>query len=166
MEFGTVATILILVADWQLFRKMGREGWEGIVPFYNNYVLCRELYGSGWKFLLMYVPLYNIYFIIKLNLDWVHSFHKGNGFVAGMLLLPFVFHMILALDPEAVYRDGEVANKKPDLISAAFNNITVVPSNAKERNLDVIEKLSKMKDEGIISQEEFDKKKAELLNNI
>lgn len=28
MILEILATILILIADWQLFKKMGREGWE------------------------------------------------------------------------------------------------------------------------------------------
>ena len=28
--------ILTLVAEWMIFKKMGRQGWEGIVPFYNT----------------------------------------------------------------------------------------------------------------------------------
>ena len=47
MILEILATILILIADWQLFKKMGREGWEGIIPLYNNYVLCEEMYYSG-----------------------------------------------------------------------------------------------------------------------
>lgn len=40
MILEILATILILIADWQLFKKMGREGWEGIIPLYNNYVFA------------------------------------------------------------------------------------------------------------------------------
>ena len=164
MILEILATILILIADWQLFKKMGREGWEGIIPLYNNYVLCEEMYYSGWKFLLMFIPLYNIYFIFKLNRDWVQSFHKSTGFAIGMIFLPFIFHVILAFDSNAVYLDGKHANKTPDFI----DKIVSVPSfsGTQESSLDKIEKLSKMKDEGILTQEEFDKKKAELLNSI
>lgn len=42
-----ICGILTLVASWMIFKKMGHQGWEGIVPFYNTYVLCQELYGSG-----------------------------------------------------------------------------------------------------------------------
>lgn len=53
-----ICTILTLVASWMVYKKMGRQGWEGIVPIYNLYVLCQELYGSGWKFLLLLIPLF------------------------------------------------------------------------------------------------------------
>lgn len=72
-----ICGILTLVASWMIFKKMGHQGWEGIVPFYNTYVLCQELYGSGWKFLLLLIPLYNIYFIIKMQIDLAKAFNQG-----------------------------------------------------------------------------------------
>ena len=69
-----------------IFKKMGHQGWEGIVPFYNTYVLCQELYGSGWKFLLLLIPLYNIYFVIKMQIDLAKAFNQGAGFGIGLLL--------------------------------------------------------------------------------
>ena len=47
MILELIIGILTLVAEWMIFKKMGRQGWEGIVPFYNTYVLCQELYGNG-----------------------------------------------------------------------------------------------------------------------
>ena len=81
-----ICGILTLVASWMIFKKMGHQGWEGIVPFYNTYVLCQELYGSGWKFLLLLIPLYNIYFVIKMQIDLAKAFNQGAGFGIGLML--------------------------------------------------------------------------------
>lgn len=105
MILELIIGILTLVAEWMIFKKMGRQGWEGIVPFYNTYVLCQELYGNGWKFLLLLIPIYNIYFVIKMNIDWAKAFNQGVGFGIGLLLLPFIFQLILAFGGEQ-YRDG------------------------------------------------------------
>ena len=115
MIIRIIVGILSLVASWMIFKKMGRQGWEGIVPIYNTYVLCQELYGNGWKFLLLLIPLYNIYFGIKLYIDWAKAFHQGVGFAIGMLFLPFIFQMILAFGAYE-YRDGSKANTQPDLV--------------------------------------------------
>ena len=96
MILSLIIGILTLVAEWMIFKKMGRQGWEGIVPIYNTYVLCQELYGNGWKFLLLLIPIYNIYFVIKMNIDWAKAFNQGVGFGIGLLLLPFIFQLILA----------------------------------------------------------------------
>ena len=115
-----ICGILTLVASWMIFKKMGHQGWEGIVPFYNTYVLCQELYGSGWKFLLLLIPLYNIYFVIKMQIDLAKAFNQGVGFGIGLLLLPFIFQMILGFG-SAQYRDGTQANTKPDMVEDVVN---------------------------------------------
>lgn len=98
----------------------GPSGWEGIVPFYNTYVLCQELYGNGWKFLLLLIPIYNIYFVIKMNIDWAKAFNQGVGFGIGLLLLPFIFQLILAFGGEQ-YRDGSYTNTQPDMVENVVN---------------------------------------------
>lgn len=35
MILELIIGILTLVAEWMIFKKMGRQGWEGIVPFYT-----------------------------------------------------------------------------------------------------------------------------------
>ena len=61
----------------------------------------------------MLIPLYNIYFGIKIYIDWAKAFGKNAGFAIGMLLLPFIFQLILAFG-DAVYKDGGRANVKED----------------------------------------------------
>lgn len=98
----------------------GPSGLGGIVPFYNTYVLCQELYGNGWKFLLLLIPIYNIYFVIKMNIDWAKAFNQGVGFGIGLLLLPFIFQLILAFGGEQ-YRDGSYTNTQPDMVENVVN---------------------------------------------
>ena len=97
-----ICGILTLVASWMIFKKMGHQGWEGIVPFYNTYVLC------------------NIYFIIKMQIDLAKAFNQGAGFGIGLLLLPFIFQMILGFG-SAQYRDGTQANTQPDMVEDVVN---------------------------------------------
>lgn len=121
MQFvSLICGILTLVASWMIFKKMGHQGWEGIVPIYNTYVLCQELYGSGWKFLLLLIPLYNIYFVIKMQIDLAKAFNQGAGFGIGLLLLSFIFQMILGFG-SAQYRDGAQANTQSDMVEDVVN---------------------------------------------
>jgi len=172
MLITIITTIVSLVASWMIYKKMGRQGWEGIIPIYNIYVLCEELYGNGWKFLLMLIPLYNIYFMIKMIIDWAHAFHKGTGFAVGMLFLPFIFQLILALDANAYFGDGSKANMTPDVISNAVDKTIEYAGGAPARTqrdenaLDKIAKLAELRDRGIISEAEFNEKKAELLTKL
>lgn len=40
MILSLIIGILTLVAEWMIFKKMGRQGWEGIVPIYNTPMCC------------------------------------------------------------------------------------------------------------------------------
>lgn len=115
-----IVCILVIVGNWKIYKKMGRQGWESIVPIYNEYVLCDVLYGNGWKFLLILIPIYNIYFVIKLCIDLAKAFNLGVGFAIGLLLLPFVFNLILAFGG-AQYMDGSFANTQPDMVEDVVN---------------------------------------------
>ena len=55
-------SILTIVALWKVFAKAGKPGWAAIIPFYNIYVLCEISLGSGWLFLLSFIPCVNFFF--------------------------------------------------------------------------------------------------------
>ena len=97
MIISLICTILSLASSWIIFKKMGREGWEGIIPIYSFYVLCEVLYGKGWKFLCVLIPLYNIYFLIKLYVDWAKAFNKKAAFAIGMIFFTFHFPINISL---------------------------------------------------------------------
>ena len=44
----------MIVANWKLYTKCHRKGWESIVPYYNTYILCK-VSGSKmiWAIILM-----------------------------------------------------------------------------------------------------------------
>ena len=80
---SVILYVVMIVADWKVYEKMGRQGWECIIPFYNVYVLFQVLYGNGWKMLLLLSPFYNIYVAIKLQIDLAHGFNQFGAFVLG-----------------------------------------------------------------------------------
>lgn len=110
---GSLVFIAQMVANWFVYEKMGRKGWEGIVPFYNTYVLFEELYGNGWKFLLLLIPIYNIYLLIKCDIDFAKAFGQGTGFVLGIIFLPTVFQLIIAFSNDMVWTKAFVKKTQP-----------------------------------------------------
>ena len=103
--FSLAFAVLTLVAAWKVFVKMGYEGWEAIVPFYNLYILFKEMYGNGWKMLLLLILLYNIYVAIKFQIDLAHSFGKSTGFGIGLVFLNAVFMCIIGFDDSQYIRN-------------------------------------------------------------
>ena len=113
--FGTIMLLIYLaviiatvVAVWRIYKKANRPGWAAIVPFYNMYTLYDIVWGSGIKFLLLLIPIYNIILTIQTNLRLAKSFGKSTGFGIGLILIPPVFLMMLGFGKaEFVGVDGK-----------------------------------------------------------
>lgn len=88
--------LLFWAAVWRIFQKMGREGWEGLIPFYNAFRIFDYIYGNGWKFLFLLIPLVNIYFIFKTSMELARRMGRPSVFGVGMVFLPGVFWPLLA----------------------------------------------------------------------
>jgi len=163
----TLITILLAVDNWRIFKKMGREGWEGIIPIYNKFILFEELYGNGWRILLLLIPIYNIYIIFKFAIDLAHSFHKSSGFGIGMILITPIFKTILAFD-DSLFRDGSEANNNKDFIDDATEFVeNKIHGTASNQNVaDKLKELKRLYDDGILTEEEYEKKRKDLVDKI
>lgn len=110
--------IVMIIAEWKLFKKAGQPGWAAIVPFYNAYVLTKITWGNGWLFLLGFLPLGNIIFLIFTWIKLAKAFGKGGGYAAGLFFVPFIFLPMLAFGG-AVYQGPHQGSKKGALIACA-----------------------------------------------
>lgn len=95
-----VLCVFVLVCMWIIFRKAGKPGWAAIVPFYNLYVLFEITWGSGMRFLLLLIPIYNIILSIQTQVRLAKAFGKSGGFAAGLVFLPYIFIPLLAFGKE------------------------------------------------------------------
>lgn len=91
-------SVLLIVAMWMIFKKAGKPGWASIVPFYNIYVMYEITWGSGWRFLMLLIPFYNIVLAIQTQIKLAKAFGKSGGFAVGLIFLPYVFNPILGFD--------------------------------------------------------------------
>ncbi len=96
--FSLIICIAAVVGLWRVFSKAGEPGWAAIIPLYNTYVLFKIIFGNGWKFLLVLIPIYGIYLAIVAMFKLAKSFGKGVGFGFGLLFLSPIFLLILAFD--------------------------------------------------------------------
>lgn len=89
-------SVFILVCMWKIFVKAGEPGWAAIIPFYNTYVLFKITWGSGWKWLLLLIPLVNVVIYILTMIKLAKAFGKSSGYGVGLALLGIVFTPMLA----------------------------------------------------------------------
>lgn len=114
--------ILILIAQWHIFKKAGQHGWAAIIPVYNVYVLTRIVWGNGWIFLLLFLPVGNIVFAICTSVKLARSFGKSGGFAAGLVFLPFVFMPMLGFG-KAEYEGPSQSGKKGMIIGSVITGV-------------------------------------------
>ena len=162
--FSFLITVVVIVAYWQVFKKMGKEGWVSIIPFYNTYVLFDVLYGNGWKFLTLFIPLYNIYVYFKMCIDLAAGFNKSTGFGVGIAFIPYVFMAILAFDKECVWKD----NTTPYQSDFVDNIIEKVGDVAAPESDEVkeLKNLKSLHEQGLITDEEYEERRNKVVNKI
>jgi hypothetical protein len=88
--------VLILASLWQIFVKMGEDGWKSIIPIYNYVVLLQVVGRPVWWVILFFVPIANLVVLFLVWKDVAEGFGKGTGYAVGMLFLSFIFLPMLA----------------------------------------------------------------------
>lgn len=87
--------ILLIVAKWKIYEKAGEEGWKSIIPFYNDYILYKIVWGNGWLFLLLCIPIVNAVISIICMVKLSKAFDQSGAFAVGLIFLPNIFLLIL-----------------------------------------------------------------------
>lgn len=93
---ATVVSLLLFIANWKLFAKAGEAGWKSLIPIYSSYIYFKIVYGNGWKFLLLLVPILNIVFEFGFNIRLAQAYGKSVAFGIGLILLNPIFMLMLA----------------------------------------------------------------------
>lgn len=70
--------VLMLVSSWKVYEKAGRQGWEGIIPIYNLYVMLQIINRPWWWLLIMiFIPIANVIMMIIALKEFLAKFGKG-----------------------------------------------------------------------------------------
>ncbi len=94
----SISTIVSMIGMWFMFKKMGYEGWRGIIPIYNIYLLFKEIGYSGWMMLWLIIPIANIVVVCCAFIRLSKAFSMPKIFALGLLLLNPVFICILGFN--------------------------------------------------------------------
>lgn len=92
---------LVLYPMWIVFEKMGRKGWEGIIPIYNVYVMLKIAGRASWLIILFLIPIVNIGIWILACHGVAKGFGKEDMFALIMSFFPIIGFPLLA------YRSSE-----------------------------------------------------------
>jgi signal peptidase I len=103
MSYIIYAIIILgyFVSFYMLFPKAGRKSWEGLIPFYNFFVLSKIVERPWWWCLLLILPGVNIIMLMVYNSNLATTFGKRElGEQIFAVLLPFIAFPIWANKPE------------------------------------------------------------------
>lgn len=95
--------VFTIVSLWNIFKKAGKEGWEAIIPVYNIIVLLEITGLPMWYIALFFVPLGNIYALVRVYLELAYRFKQSTGFGIGLIFVSPVFLGMLAFNNQITY---------------------------------------------------------------
>ena len=98
------AAVVELIGMWKAFEKMGKKGYEALIPGHNYVVLFEKAGMSLWYFFLMLIPVCNIVFLILVSIEIAKKFGKSSGFGVLLALFGFVCWPILGFG-KATFKD-------------------------------------------------------------
>lgn len=116
LVFILAIAALMIVAVLKIFKKAGRNGWEAIIPIYNNWVMYEIVGMPGWYALLALIPFVGgiiaLVFTIMAYIRLAKAFGKDGGYAVGLILLPVIFFPILGFGKSVWYGVDENGNTK------------------------------------------------------
>lgn len=118
-------SVLLGISSFKLYQKMGYKGWEAFVPFYNYYIIQKEVGEPKWWVVLAYLPIIGPIMMSVFHLFLMKKFGRTT-FVEKLLtvLLPFFYIAYSAyFQPNKVDRfavDDPKAKKETFLGSITF----------------------------------------------
>ena len=107
---------LIFISLSKVFKKANRSGVSAFIPFYNIYVLVELANLSKIYFILSLIPIINIYYLAKVNIELARLFKKDTMFGIGMTFLPFIYYSILAFNDNEYMGINIVAMDKENTV--------------------------------------------------
>lgn len=92
--------IILIIANWRIFKKARKEGWEAIVPFYNKYILFEIAGYPGYYMFFSFIPyagvIINFIFNILISISINKKFHKNSAFALVLIFFPYIGYPYLA----------------------------------------------------------------------
>ena len=92
-----IILLLLIISVTGVYKKAGYDGWKALVPIYGQFILTKISGLPIWYFILLFIPIANIYATVKIHIEVAKKFGKSTGFGIGLMFLPFVFYPLLLL---------------------------------------------------------------------
>lgn len=105
-----VLLLICIVSMWGTLKKTRNKGWISLIPFYNIGCLSKDVLGSAWWPLLLFVPIGNVVFMFMIYYNMAKVFNKSDSYCVLMMFVPSVLWPLLAFD-NSEYDSSKVRKK-------------------------------------------------------
>ena len=105
-----VLLFICIVSMWGTLKKTKNKGWISLIPFYNIGCLSKDVLGSAWWPLLLFIPIGNVVFMFMLYYNIAKVFNKSDSYCVLMMFIPSVLWPLLAFD-NSEYDSNKVRKK-------------------------------------------------------
>ncbi len=94
-----IISIVMLIAMWKVYTKLGIAGWKCIIPIYNLWVLYEALGMAPWLSLVSLIPIVGpVIAVIAIIIAYIRlskGFGKDTAYAIGLIFLAPIFMCIL-----------------------------------------------------------------------
>lgn len=90
--------ILSLVILYKIIKKLTDKGYLAFIPFYNMIILYRNVMGSAWYLLLLFIPGVNLIMLLLFPFFLGRTFNKNLVYAFFMILFPTILIPLIAFD--------------------------------------------------------------------
>lgn len=123
--FILILSVLLGASAFRLYQKMGYKGWEAFVPFYNYYIILKEVKEPRWWVAFAYLPIVGPIMMTVFHLFLMKKFGRTTALEKILtIFLPFLYLAYTSyFQPNKVDRfaaDDEKSKKETFLGSITF----------------------------------------------
>ena len=92
--FMIIFIIFEIACTWITYQKAGVPGWKSIIPIYNILVLFQLANIPMWMFLLLFIPVINLYPLYLIYTSLVERLGKNKIYGILLIIFPFIIYLI------------------------------------------------------------------------
>ena len=90
----SVISLLTIIEQWILFKKLGEKGWKSLIPIYNGWTYLKLGDLPGWLILL---PIANAIGLIVASFNIPKKLNKSTALGILYLISPNIYYLVLIL---------------------------------------------------------------------
>lgn len=100
INIALLTIVTMFEGMWAVYEKAGKKGWEAFIPILNIISMLEIIKRPLWWVLMLFIPIVNLAFVYLICEQLAQRYGKEEGFVIGLMFLPFIFYPMIGLSED------------------------------------------------------------------